>query len=524
MGSANSCRESPCTAAFHRIEPEEHCVEVTGSRQLSPDPSYAERSKQMRSSVSIADTHFDEKRLEVMQRVIDGSTYKQEANDLEVVGPTAAMQTIFNHLHLDPDGGLMNLCSAQKTGQASKAEALRGGPLRATMALVFLLRCVVNVAKVLHLSWSHGLSYFIFEGHAHYLNERYRHVNYRRVFSVDIRIDHLVVAMSALEGLAVAVVLVLIFCDILKACCDSGPPKFRRFARILWTEVPRLASLSAMRGMSYVHPNLLVKNSKTFDLRQKAARTKLDSFFKGKLDGHSNEEVAVQVAKVVLCSGLRQPNRSREENRKQLLEDANAMIDETPMQLFDAVRQRLSGMEGEERGDLIQKFDVEPRVFDNMWRLSLVTFLELGTFVLIVAAAFVIGFGGVLAKLAEGSVLLTAPDERPQIVLFWFVAFVNQLLSVMTVEELLIWRVEAFIFGGCDALVSAEERYIISTYRGHLLEKIWASDVFNFLDKLVISVQLHDDDLQRLVVEEDHGAKTRTLASVKRHMQGKKAV
>lgn len=136
---------------------------------------------------------------------------------------------------------------------------------------------------------------------------------------------------------------------------------------------------------------------------------------------------------------------------------------------------------------------------------------------------FAIGFGGLLAKLAEGSVLLTTADAPPYGVIFWIVAFVNQLLSVMTVEELLVWRVETFIFGGCDARVSSEERYIISTYRGHLLERIWASGEFNLRDKVVLSVQLHDDDLQQLIVEEDHCAKSRILASVKRHMQAKKA-
>jgi len=509
MGSAKSLarREAPSYAALHRIVAEEHVV--PGWREVSTGSSNA---------------NFDKKRLEVMQRVIDGTAYKHEADDLEVLGPEAAVRTIFKHLYLDPDGGLMNLCSAQKTGQASKAEALRGGALRATMALVFLLRCVVNVGKVLHLSWSHGLSYFFFEGHADYLTKRYRQVNYQRVFGIDIRPHHLVVAMSALEGLAVAVVLLIICCHVLKACCESGPPKFRQFAWILWTDTPRLASLSAMRGMSYVHPNLLVKNAKTFDLRQKVARAKLDSFFKGKLDGHSNEEVAVQVAKVVFSNGLGQPDRSREEKRKQFLESANDIVDKTSIQLFDALYQSFSGMDDKEREELLKKFDVEPRVFDNTWRFSLVAFLELGAFVLVVLAAFVTGFGGLLAKLAEGAVLLTTTGEPPWLVIFWFVAFVNQLLSVMTVEELLIWRVEVFIFGGCDALISPEERHIISTYRGHLLERIWASDVFNFTSKLVLSAQLHDDDLQRLIVEEDHSAKMRILASVKRHMRGKKAV
>merc|ERR1719414_2650662 len=95
--------------------------------------------------------------------------------------------------------------------------------------------------------------------------------------------------------------------------------------------------------------------------------------------------------------------------------------------------------------------------------------------------------------------------------------FLNSVLSILSVNELLWWRVETFVFGGADASVSTEERYILNTYLAALCMKIWESNQFGYAEKFAVLLQLDDDDLQQLIVEENHGDKRNVITTVKKY-------
>jgi len=85
---------------------------------------------------------------------------------------------------------------------------------------------------------------------------------------------------------------------------------------------------------------------------------------------------------------------------------------------------------------------------------------------------------------------------------------------------LLLWRVETFIFGGTDAVVSEEENHIMHAYFGLLIERVWDVKSLSTCQKLAVMLQLDDDDLQQLVVEEST-AKAPVCASIRQSMYRK---
>lgn len=100
----------------------------------------------------------------------------------------------------------------------------------------------------------------------------------------------------------------------------------------------------------------------------------------------------------------------------------------------------------------------------------------------------------------------------------YFLAFLNQAMGIMSISRLLQWRIECFLFGGCDAVVSSEEQFIMQVYLGSLAEAVWDSEELRLSEKMAVMFQLDDDDLQQLVIEDAVQAKGNLLLQVKNYM------
>lgn len=424
--------------------------------------------------------------------------------------PEEAMKIILQHVHLDADGGLKNL--DDNAGQHSKIEAVKKGPLEVAMALVFCFRCGLNVTKLLHFSGGMILNCLVAENHFGILTERYRHVHLPGI-SIGGHNAHLVIAVCAVEVVAALWVTFKMLRELCGSVCAEKEARYIRLSKCIWRDMPRLSSLSAMRAMAWVHPNLLVKHSKDFDATDRYARYLMEQFLMDQEEVLTDEEITIQAGKLIFSKDEKYASLSSEEK----MDKANQFIDKGPLDVFAALRESFGSLPYAEREEKLFGFD--HTVLDRHWRLRAVSFLERVVFVLVVIAMTVVGVGGLLAKLIEGSVVICSQDESAHKVVFWVVAFWNQLISVMAINELLLWRVQTFIFGGCDARVSNEEQYIIATYLGHLLRKIWESKMLTFFEKVAVTLKIDDDDLQQLIIEEDQASKSEVLASVKQHMQ-----
>merc|ERR1712151_477234 len=101
---------------------------------------------------------------------------------------------------------------------------------------------------------------------------------------------------------------------------------------------------------------------------------------------------------------------------------------------------------------------------------------------------------------------------------FRMIVFLNQMVGIVSLRRLLLSRVRAFAFGGCDGIVSVEEQYLLNVYLAILQHKIWTSTALSNFQKVTVMVQFDDRDLQELLVEEDPLVKSDIVLSVKQYM------
>jgi len=283
-------------------------------------------------------------------------------------------------------------------------------------------------------------------------------------------------------------------------------PKYMYVAEFYLRDMPTLQNLSALRLLAYAHPNLIAKNAKSFTSRHEVARMMLEAFFCKPSDCCNDEQLVDEVARLVV------QHDHKDENEEQQIATADAYVDLTP---FDALMALRSSKVAKDRAYL-ESQNLQPVVLDKIWRLRLIIFLESFVFVVAVYSCAFFGMLEFFTKICRLSFLLTDPTAPWWISAIFFMFLLNQSMGMNSIQELLRWRVETFIFGGSDALVSAEERYTMSMYLALLVDKVWNSSAIPFSQKLAIMLQLDDDDLQQLVVEEKEQKKSEVAASVRK--------
>merc|ERR1712187_1054880 len=96
-----------------------------------------------------------------------------------------------------------------------------------------------------------------------------------------------------------------------------------------------------------------------------------------------------------------------------------------------------------------------------------------------------------------------------------FLVFLNQVLGFLQVRSLLISRVETFAFGGSDAVMSTDERYLMAVYYARFAETVLKTSALSAFQKMAVFLQFDDDDLQQLIIEEDIHDKSQIMLAVR---------
>ena len=75
-----------------------------------------------------------------------------------------------------------------------------------------------------------------------------------------------------------------------------------------------------------------------------------------------------------------------------------------------------------------------------------------------------------MVKLIAVAVVVFDPSSGFKHLMLKTLIFMNQIMGIIGLNQLLRWRLFRFIFGGQDAYVSAEERLVMNFYEARLVQ------------------------------------------------------
>jgi len=453
-------------------------------------------------------------RMDMRRRSLLAAIAKGEDIEHEKLDPIHAMRALLSHVQLDPDGGLTNLDNehlSYASAQVTKIPSLQKAGLEKGLAVLVILRVCANIGFITRTSTLVVAGYlWNIEGYYH---EHLRAMD--RMIDLPVPLTELTVVLFLIEFI-VAVCLTLgllwdVVCFFL-VDAENRPeqacsPRFLRLSRLFWKDLPILQTFSLLRVLEYVHPNLIMKRAKEFSWHDDASRMLLERLLKTPENSKTDEQLVQEVTKVLMSKA--HVDVQNEEVRQKLTDEYLSL---KPHKLIARLRslpnaQRMM----EEHGGL------DTQVFSQMWRLSMVVFVEKLGFFLLCLSLFSLGFLSFLVKICFVAVILMEHSKLWALVSV--LILLNQVTSIISVNQLLMWRVEKFVFGGPDAEVSVEEKYIIDVYLANLAQKIWESHHLTRMNKLAIYLQLDDDDIQQLIVEEDAIVKSGVILTVNHYLR-----
>jgi hypothetical protein len=431
--------------------------------------------------------------------LIEGNVY-----DADLVNPADAMSLMLQYLQLDRDGGILNVCRDRQ--QHSKVSAIRKTKLEMCLALFALCRSIANPAFVTLMS-----GYFLWRLFTDAMwAEQYR-VDCAKVHAFGpLPLEQSATIVAAVELIIIGIMLQYI-CILALVRCPGGDdeaysrdvvhPKYIFMAKFFVRYLRFLQTFSALRILSYVHPELLTKNAREFlSTRDDIARTILEKFLKLAPGQASDDRLILKATSIILL--------------KDSVEDSCNLVDEAKKRLemkpWQAVK-RLQVLDEGGHIDYATLPQVNGAALKYVWRLKVYMWIQYVLFGLIVLTCCVLGFAAFMVKLCHMAVLLLSDKPAGFEVLVALGLFFNGLVGIVSVNQLLWWRVETFVFGGSDAYLSTEERYVLDVYLAVLYKQIWESKDLHGLGKLATLVQLDEDDIQQLIVEEDEVAKAQVI-------------
>jgi len=447
-----------------------------------------------------------------------------------------AIHRLLKHVKMDPDGGILNLVEGGK--QRSKVPALQKNTLETAQALVAVLRTVATPAAMIYLSFRmvHRQT-FTTDGFDHLKNELHRLRLGNETAFIGGKLVYVFIGGNLMEFfLAVGCILLALYRVLMifyhKAREGTSEvhrdgsdvqlieseevvnPRYMHEADFWLINLPRLQNLSLFRLLAYAHPVLLDKNWKRFTRENEMSRAILESFFKCKGQYKTDEELVEKVAILITQSDLSLAGSGDQNDRS--LASSGIRPEEV---LYLNTRKTLNLLRTYNKTPGRLKFDEKhnPQALDRLMRLDLLVFGEKICFGMLVIICLLLGALEFFHKICRCSLMLTDKDAVAWYwCLMYFALFLNQTIGMMHVGLLLRSRVETFIFGGTDAMVSCEEHYVMRVYLGLLVERIWDLQA-NVFQKLAIMMALDDDDLQQLVVEESE-SKAAVAAKIRNFM------
>eukprot|EP00929_Paragymnodinium_shiwhaense_P030591 TRINITY_DN17307_c0_g1_i3.p1 TRINITY_DN17307_c0_g1~~TRINITY_DN17307_c0_g1_i3.p1 ORF type:complete len:548 (+),score=136.64 TRINITY_DN17307_c0_g1_i3:195-1838(+) len=453
----------------------------------------------------------------------------------EEVDPSGAMQLLLRHVHMDPDGGILNLddghadvnhVESRQIVQTSKVWALRKSGVEIPLAVLGLFRSLTNPLCVLFFSL-HMLHGILMD--ADFQQKLDQH---SRTLGLDGELmERLFVFTSVMELCGIVLLAVKAGLSACRAamckCRQNSLPKagdmymnnaeepmfedkvasplYVHLAAFWWEDMPLLQSFSALRPLSFVHPNLVGRNFKEFSIKnemscrvlEKVLRVKEDQFHEGFLVQGAMRLVHLEEA----SSGTMTKNAIEEALSKSPYE---ALCE---LQMCEAAK---------DEAKLVEE-GVDVQALHKAWRVHAIKNMNTFGFMVLSMVFTAWGMAAFYTKTFKFFFALAA-GRSMWFTTAYFLCFLNQIISIVPVNELLKWRVTVFIFGGTDAAVSAEERYVMKMYMAVLAEKVWQSSSLSFWQKVFVMLMFDDDDIQQLVIEEGEASKSSVILAVKRYM------
>mmetsp|Transcript_39580 Transcript_39580/g.93230 ORF Transcript_39580/g.93230 Transcript_39580/m.93230 type:complete len:569 (-) Transcript_39580:138-1844(-) len=526
----------------------------------------------MRSQVSEARHNLAGQRdavtVENVNQMVEGDYEDSRRAQLYTIrqemAPAEAARRLLKHISVDPDGGVVNIGYFESTrlhGQKSKIAALEKNGLERFLAFITFCRIILNPLGVLITSgwllWSLKFDEAFFAEMRQEESE----------LAISIPLPSLLFCMSIFEFVGMLYFVILFLRNNILACAagstssDEGalPYRYVLLSRIFWEDIPHLQTFSAMKILAMVHPALIARNLNEFTKKNKNARKMLVEFFSlsekqassvcdeelieacGELIiayqkwGFQNQGTpkgtAADYARIPLRSmgsdessfakGLETPRSLHDLassfSQKSIFEMAMLLYDTAVTDANDRTFQFLKDIndKGSDSGQTLP--ELNPEALNRACCLRVMATMESVFWILIVVASYILGACTIFVKMVRCVFLLKSRGNIVKAIL-QFILFMNQVIGVISVMPLLRWRVETAIFGGQDAFLSAEERYIVSTWRALIVEKVVTSNLFSGFDKLAVLFQFDDNDIQQLIMEENTDDKLAVIGSVKKYM------
>jgi len=465
----------------------------------------------------------------------------EEKEDIEDV--KAIVMNLLKYLSVDPDGGLANLEDSEmrgSTGQTSKMHLLEKTPLRSFSASVTLIGIFLNVFAVLHSS-SHVLLAYIdpdFKYRDRHSSLGFSSFSDDRVSSrINLPIAELMLGVALVEctrgGWIISRCIMHAFkfwharrgASALSRACkgdalcheDVGKSHHMYLAKIFWEDFHTLKTFSALRALALVHPAVIGHYAKDMTLMNDVSRALFERCLRVPPDHTStDEELHGEISVLMVWAS----DVDDEEQRNQLaLKYLSLGSYELLSELELIPRERLeSALAKLTENGWLNAHSVDLDALGRTWRVHFFAYLEQLMFWLAAAFFFLFGSSAFLVKTCRAALILIDSDIDPVHTAFHVALFMNQVLGIMSVGHLLRWRIFRFVFGGQDANVSNEEKYVQKLYMALLAQRIWESHHLTCFRKLVIMITFDDDDLQRLVLEEAGEEKAKVMLQVKAAM------
>lgn len=520
-------------------EPRRHMMRTTTSK-----PDYQVKPALARSRTQL---DYDQSKQDAVKRVLharqtgprgseaearqtDYGTNSRQLMDLsddfgEWDASMDALHNLVSHVRFDPDGGLENVVGASDflstgaLGQVSKVEHLKKDAIELFGAFSVVGRVLANICFVLWRCDTTLMAVFFPD---HSLKSMELHKRQQ-----EVRIPHIMELTAMVAIFELCCLTYLVLAVVLRSCRVAwmwrrSETRYFHLAKLFWSDLLQLTNVSALKALGYVHPTILAKRKQSLFTGDLCARLMLTKFFNAKEDQLSSEEMAVQVGKIVLRANWANLTSFEERQRDQACcSYAVSSVDASPYSALSNLTDALNSLSPQQRQDILEGVGADASVLERCWRIRFILLVETLLFMVSNMILLLIGLSGAVVKVSAGAVVLTDPDAPQQWVYFWIAAFCNQLIGVFPIEELLMARVHTFVFGGTDARVQMEERYLIDLYMGHLMQRIWESDPehLTFSNKLALLFKLDDDDMQQLIVEEDYGQKSLVTTAVHKHLR-----
>eukprot|EP00931_Biecheleriopsis_adriatica_P076898 TRINITY_DN5055_c0_g2_i1.p1 TRINITY_DN5055_c0_g2~~TRINITY_DN5055_c0_g2_i1.p1 ORF type:complete len:488 (+),score=76.27 TRINITY_DN5055_c0_g2_i1:102-1565(+) len=435
-----------------------------------------------------------------LRRGLSRLTVNKQGLADEGMDPKEAMMKLLSHVTLDPDGGILNLDDGAE--QESKVGAIKKTKFEMCFAFLIVVRVLVNSYHIFWVS-SVAIRGYLLSGHAYHdrIKAEFKHLQVSLPFAELVLMTHIaelcMLARFTAKALWHAVKIV-----------TSPGTRYSHVAKLFWSILPRMVGVSTLQVLTYVHPALLARSAKESTKTHKAAsRTLLLEILNMSGQEHvmADEDLVYEAYHIT-----QRPAGSSMDGSEEAFIGNAFLASSTPNDAISALATH---------SDTIGE-GVDPEALGRAWRLDLIFYAERALWVLFCAMCTALGTLAFFLKICELAVRLVSPMEAAEKETLWrLVVFLNQVLSIVNLRRLLIVRVQTFIFGGSDAMVSEEEMFIMDYYFGRLAEVVLKSKSLSCVEKCCIMIQLDDEDLQELTVEENWHVKASITRSVKKYME-----